>query len=226
MCGARSRPGRPGCRGSPSLPDLLPGTASGARGDHHIPTASGRPTRPHGGRPSQSDIHHGVARERRPTPQSGPEAHLARQAHGCALARRQSRAGRASRAQRGKRVWSPGDGRCRGRWVGGPRRSTAAGMTLLIGQGDGPSFPYAGRPIHILAGHGDRPAGFAAAELAVPATLRRPIPDAYGKFDEAIYVLNGGLTVLGEQGPRGVGTGASAFAPTSMWCSSGRCRPS
>jgi hypothetical protein len=59
-----------------------------------------------------------------------------------------------------------------------------------------------------------------------PPHFAGPIPDAYGKFDEAIYVLNGGLTVLGEQGPRGVGTGASAFAPTSMWCSSGRCRPS
>lgn len=75
-------------------------------------------------------------------------------------------------------------------------------MTLLIGRGEGPSFPYAGRPMHVLAGHGGKPAGFAAAELAIPPHFAGPIPHAHDEFDEAIYVLSGRLTVLGEQGPR------------------------
>jgi hypothetical protein len=86
-------------------------------------------------------------------------------------------------------------------------------MTLLIGRGDGPSFPYAGRPMHVLAGHGDRPAGFAAAELAIPPHFAGPIPHAHDEFDEAIYVLSGGLTVLGEQGPRQAVAGSMFVAP-------------
>ena len=86
-------------------------------------------------------------------------------------------------------------------------------MTLLIGRGDGPSFPYAGRPMHVLAGHGDRPAGFAAAELAIPPHFAGPIPHAHDDFDEAIYVLSGRLTVLGEQGPRQAVAGSMFVAP-------------
>ena len=86
-------------------------------------------------------------------------------------------------------------------------------MTLLIGRGDGPSFPYAGRPMHVLAGHGDMPAGFAAAELAIPPHFGGPIPHAHDEFDEAIYVLSGRLTVLGEQGPGQAVAGSMFVAP-------------
>jgi hypothetical protein len=49
-------------------------------------------------------------------------------------------------------------------------------MTLLTGRGDGPSFPYAGSPLQVLAGHDATPAGFAAAELTVPPHFAGPIP--------------------------------------------------
>ena len=48
-------------------------------------------------------------------------------------------------------------------------------MTFLTGPGEGPSFRYAGQPMHILAGHQDRPPpGFAAMELTIPARVPRP----------------------------------------------------
>ncbi len=40
-------------------------------------------------------------------------------------------------------------------------------MTLLTRPGEGPAFPYAGQPVHILAGHGGQPPGFAAMELTI-----------------------------------------------------------
>jgi mannose-6-phosphate isomerase-like protein (cupin superfamily) len=86
-------------------------------------------------------------------------------------------------------------------------------MTLLTGPGEGPSFPYAGRPMHILAGHDDRPAGFAAAELVVPPHFAGPIPHAHDEFDEAIYLLSGRLHVLGDQPPREAVEGSMFVAP-------------
>ena len=34
-----------------------------------------------------------------------------------------------------------------------PARVAEKAMTLLTLRGDGPAFPYAGQPMHILAGH-------------------------------------------------------------------------
>jgi len=48
-------------------------------------------------------------------------------------------------------------------------------MTLLAHRGDGPSFPYAGQPMHILAGHDGQPAGSAAMEITVPPYFAGPI---------------------------------------------------
>jgi hypothetical protein len=56
-------------------------------------------------------------------------------------------------------------------------------MTFLTRRGEGPSFPYAGEPMHILAGHDDQPAGFAAAEIAVPAGFPGPVPHAHDAFE-------------------------------------------
>ncbi len=57
-------------------------------------------------------------------------------------------------------------------------------MTLLTGSGEGPSFPYAGRPMHV------------------------PIPLAHDGFDEAIYVLSGRLQVLSHHPSREAAVGA------------------
>jgi quercetin dioxygenase-like cupin family protein len=72
-------------------------------------------------------------------------------------------------------------------------------MTFLIRRGEGASFRYAGQPMHILAGHDDQPAGFAAMEITLPARFAGPLPHAHDRFDEAIYVLDGQLRVLGDQ---------------------------
>jgi mannose-6-phosphate isomerase-like protein (cupin superfamily) len=72
-------------------------------------------------------------------------------------------------------------------------------MTFLIRRGEGPSFPYAGQPMYVLAGHDGQPAGFAAMEITVPAHFAGPIPHAHEGFDEAIYVLGGRLRVAGDQ---------------------------
>jgi quercetin dioxygenase-like cupin family protein len=70
-------------------------------------------------------------------------------------------------------------------------------VTFLTHRGDGPSFLYAGQPVHVLAGQGNQPSGFAAMELSVPAQFAGPIPHAHDEFDEAIYVLSGRLMVGG-----------------------------
>ena len=70
-------------------------------------------------------------------------------------------------------------------------------MTSLTHRGEGPSFPYAGQPMHILAGLDGQPPAFAAMELSVPARFAGPIPHAHNEFDEAIYVLSGRLMVGG-----------------------------
>ena len=41
-------------------------------------------------------------------------------------------------------------------------------MTLLTDRGEGPGLQYAGQPMHILAGHDGRPAGFAVMEITIP----------------------------------------------------------
>ncbi len=71
-------------------------------------------------------------------------------------------------------------------------------MTLLTRRGEGPSFLYAGQPMHILAGHEGQPAGFAAMEITVPPHFAGPLPHAHDEFDEGIYVLAGRLQVTGD----------------------------
>ena len=72
-------------------------------------------------------------------------------------------------------------------------------MSFLTRRGEGPSFPYAGRPTHVLAGQDGQPEGFAAMEIVIPAHFAGPIPHAHDEFDEAIYVLSGQLQVTGDQ---------------------------
>ena len=72
-------------------------------------------------------------------------------------------------------------------------------MSFLTRRGEGPSFRYAGQPMHILAGQDGQPEGFAAMELLIPAHFAGPIPHAHDEFDEAIYVLRGQLQVTGDQ---------------------------
>jgi mannose-6-phosphate isomerase-like protein (cupin superfamily) len=86
-------------------------------------------------------------------------------------------------------------------------------MTSLTHRGEGASFPYAGQPMHILAGQDGQPAGFAAMELSVPARFAGPIPHAHDEFDEAIYVLSGRLMVAGEREPEEAGPGSMFVAP-------------
>jgi mannose-6-phosphate isomerase-like protein (cupin superfamily) len=86
-------------------------------------------------------------------------------------------------------------------------------MTSLTHRGEGPSFPYAGQPMHILAGQDGQPPGFAAMELSVPARFAGPIPHAHDEFDEAIYVLTGRLMVAGEGPPEEAGPGSMFVAP-------------
>lgn len=86
-------------------------------------------------------------------------------------------------------------------------------MTFLTRPDEGPSFPYAGQPMYVLAGHDDRPAGFASAEIAVPAGFPGPVPHAHDEFDEALYVLDGRLLVWGDDDPDEAGPGAMFTMP-------------
>jgi len=86
-------------------------------------------------------------------------------------------------------------------------------MTLLTHRGHGPSFPYAGQPMHVLAGQDGLPAGFAAMELTVPPHFAGPIPHAHDEFDEAIYVLRGRLLVQGDGEPAEAAPGSLFVAP-------------
>ena len=72
-------------------------------------------------------------------------------------------------------------------------------MSFLTRRGEGPSFSYAGRSMHVLAGQDGQPEGFAAMEIVIPAHFAGPIPHAHDEFDEAIYVLRGQLQVTGDQ---------------------------
>jgi len=86
-------------------------------------------------------------------------------------------------------------------------------MTLLTHQGQGPAFPYAGQPMHILAGHGGQPPGFAAMEITIPPHFAGPVPHAHDQFDEAIYVLSGRLLVIGDDEPQQAVPGSMFVAP-------------
>jgi hypothetical protein len=52
-------------------------------------------------------------------------------------------------------------------------------MTLLTHRGQGPAFGYAGQSVHVLAGQGGLPPGFAAMELTVPPHFAGPIPHGH-----------------------------------------------
>ncbi len=86
-------------------------------------------------------------------------------------------------------------------------------MALLTHRDQGPAFPYAGQLMHILAGHGGQPPGFAAMEITVPPHFAGPIPHAHDEFDEAIYVLSGRLLVLGNDEPQEAAPGSMFVAP-------------
>src|ERR1022692_5238848 len=79
--------------------------------------------------------------------------------------------------------------------------------------GDGPPFRYAGQPVHVLAGHEDRPAGFAAMEITVPAHFAGPLPHARDGFDEAIHVLRVRLLAAGDDEPQEAAAGSMFVAP-------------
>jgi quercetin dioxygenase-like cupin family protein len=85
-------------------------------------------------------------------------------------------------------------------------------MTVLAHRGEGPAFSYAGQPMHILAGHGGQPPGFAAMELTVPPHFAGPLPHAHDEFDEAVYVLSGRLLVVGEDAPQEAAPGSMFVA--------------
>jgi quercetin dioxygenase-like cupin family protein len=86
-------------------------------------------------------------------------------------------------------------------------------MALLTLQGEELAFLYAGQPMHVLAGHGGQPPGFAAMEITVPPHFAGPIPHAHDGFDEAIYVLSGRLLVLGNDEPQDAPPGSIFVAP-------------
>jgi mannose-6-phosphate isomerase-like protein (cupin superfamily) len=86
-------------------------------------------------------------------------------------------------------------------------------MTLLTRRAEGPWFPYAGQPMHILAGQDGLPRGFAAMEITVPAHFAGPIPHAHDTFDEAIYILSGRLLVVGDDEPQEAAPGSMFVAP-------------
>jgi mannose-6-phosphate isomerase-like protein (cupin superfamily) len=86
-------------------------------------------------------------------------------------------------------------------------------MTFLTHRGQGPAFPYAGQSVHILAGAGGQPSGFAAMEITVPGHFAGPISHAHDEFDEAIYVLSGRLLVVGDGEPQEAAAGSMFVAP-------------
>ncbi len=79
----------------------------------------------------------------------------------------------------------------------------------LTRRGEGPSFPYAGNPLRVLAGaEGTGP--WAAAEIAIPARFAGPIPHVHDTFDEAFYIVEGSLTVA-------IGNGEMVEAPAGSF---------
>jgi uncharacterized cupin superfamily protein len=69
-------------------------------------------------------------------------------------------------------------------------------MSFLATSGQAPTITYAGRPMEILAGLEGSPSGFALAEMTVPPGFPGPPPHVHDGFDEAIYVLEGVLSVV------------------------------
>lgn len=67
--------------------------------------------------------------------------------------------------------------------------------------------------MHILAGHNGQPDAFAAMEITIPPNFAGPIPHAHDEFDEAIYVLNGRLLVVGDEEAREAAAGSMFVAP-------------
>ncbi len=67
--------------------------------------------------------------------------------------------------------------------------------------------------MEILAGLGNRPSGFAVAELTIPPGFPGPPPHAHDRFDEGFYVLRGSLTVVGDDEPVALGPGSLFVAP-------------
>src|SRR3954454_1332004 len=86
-------------------------------------------------------------------------------------------------------------------------------MTVMTGPGEGPGFPYAGKPMHVPAGLGAASVGFGAAEIAIPPRFGGPIPHAHDAFDEALYVLRGRLRVWGTGEVQDARPGAMFVAP-------------
>jgi mannose-6-phosphate isomerase-like protein (cupin superfamily) len=50
-------------------------------------------------------------------------------------------------------------------------------------------------------------------EITIPAGFSGPVPHAHDEFDEAIYVLNGRLQVVGDGEPEEAGAGGMFVAP-------------
>ena len=86
-------------------------------------------------------------------------------------------------------------------------------MTILIRQGEGLSFSYAGQQLHVLAGEHGQPPGFATMEIVIPANFAGPVPHAHDQFDEGIYVLRGRLLVAGDGEPEEAAAGSMFTAP-------------
>jgi quercetin dioxygenase-like cupin family protein len=86
-------------------------------------------------------------------------------------------------------------------------------MTVLTDPGNGPSFPYAGTPMHVLAGQGAAAVGFGCAEITIPPRFAGPIPHAHDEFDEALYVLRGRLRVWGTAEAQEAQPGSMFVAP-------------
>jgi mannose-6-phosphate isomerase-like protein (cupin superfamily) len=86
-------------------------------------------------------------------------------------------------------------------------------MTLLTGPGEGAALQYAGQVMRVLAGWDGEPEGLAVIEMTVPARFAGPIPHAHDTFDEAIYVLDGALRVIGDHGVADTPAGSLFVAP-------------
>jgi mannose-6-phosphate isomerase-like protein (cupin superfamily) len=78
---------------------------------------------------------------------------------------------------------------------------------------DGWTFPYAGQPMRVIA----ELAGFAIAEMTVPAGFAGPVPHRHDGFDEAIYVLDGTLLLTyGHDDPVEAPAGSMCVAPRGV----------
>src|ERR1700759_5281975 len=71
-------------------------------------------------------------------------------------------------------------------------------------------IPYAGEAIRVLG----ESAGIAFCELTVPPNFGGPPPHIHHGFDEALYVLEGALTMIeGRSEPKPVPAGGLILAP-------------